>query len=350
MKTEELNYELPAELIAQQPSAHRSDSKLLVFDRGGNKLSDSCFSRLGDFLRPGDCLVLNDTKVLPARFFGHRQTGGKLEGLFLSQGEDGLWNVMLKGSRKVKVGEIIYLDVRDTEETEMCKAELVSKSGSKCLLKIDSAESAEAVLERIGFPPLPPYIKRTDDAQTAAVDMDRYQTVYAQKAGAVAAPTAGLHFTNELIVELKEKGVLFANVTLHVGAGTFKPVTEDNLEDHQIHKEWFSIDDENASIINLAKQKNGRIIAVGTTSVRTLETVALGSTVEAANGMTEIFITPGYKFKLVDAIITNFHLPKSTLLSLVAAFAGLEETLAAYKHATENRYRFYSYGDVMFIC
>jgi len=208
---------------------------------------------------------------------------------------------------------------------------------------------AQAVLDEIGFPPLPPYIKRDDDPAVAAADEQRYQTVYAKQNGAVAAPTAGLHFTESLIEQLKQAGVKFAFITLHVGAGTFKPVTADNLEDHQIHRERFSIDRENAAIINTAKSKGGRIIPIGTTSTRVLETVAAASRIEAAAGTTELFIMPGYRFKMIDAMITNFHLPKSTLLALVAAFAGLENTLAAYRHAIEKRYRFYSYGDAMLI-
>jgi S-adenosylmethionine:tRNA ribosyltransferase-isomerase len=227
---------------------------------------------------------------------------------------------------------------------------LLEKTGhGKCRLRVEAGEDTQAVLERIGFPPLPPYIKRDDDPAVAAEDDRRYQTIYARQSGAVAAPTAGLHFTETLIEELKQAGITFAFITLHVGAGTFKPVTAENLEDHKIHKERFSIDNGNAGIINTAKEKGGRIIAVGTTSARVLETVAAGSRVKAAAGTTDLFIMPGCKFKMVDAMITNFHLPKSTLLALAAAFAGLENILAAYNHAIEQRYRFYSYGDAMLI-
>jgi len=348
MKTEELNYYLPPELIAQQPADTRSDSKLLVFNRSNGKLVDSRFSRLGDFLLPGDCLVLNDTKVLPARFFGQRRSGGKLEGLFLTESEAGIWTVCLKGARKVKRGEIIYL--KDREKENFCRAEMLERMGQgRCRLKIETDADPETILDKIGFPPLPPYIKRADNSAQAAVDKLRYQTVYARHTGAVAAPTAGLHLTDKLIKQLKNAGICFAYVTLHVGIGTFKPITAETLEEHEIHQERFSIDTENARIINATKNKGGRIIAVGTTSVRTLETVVAGSQVESASGTTKLFIKPGYKFKIVDAMVTNFHLPKSTLLALVAAFAGLENILAAYRHAIKRRYRFYSYGDAMLI-
>ena len=347
MKTEQLNYYLPTELIAQQPCTVRSDSRLLVLSRLENKLLDSYFNRIGDFLRPGDCLVLNDTKVLPARFLGARKTGGKLEGLFLNENAPGLWEVMLKGADKVKTTETICLSGRGKD---CINAVVLEKTGQgRCLLKFQTEEIAEAILERIGLPPLPPYIKRNDNIEQAVLDKNRYQTVYASKAGAVAAPTAGLHFTEELIERLKNSGIHFAYATLHVGLGTFKPVNVENLEDHDIHEERFSIDEKNAGLINKAKKQGGRIIAVGTTSVRMLETIATDSQISAGSGATRIFITPGYKFKIVDAMVTNFHLPKSTLLALVGAFAGLENILAAYRYAIEQKYRFYSYGDAMLI-
>ena len=365
MKTEKLNYYLPPELVAQQPTDIRSGSRLLVFNRSSGELIDSQFSGIGDFLSPGDCLVLNDTKVLQARFFGRRSNGGKLEGLFLAESEHGTWEVMLKGARKVKPGDELYL--KDKAKKDFCRAVVLEKEGDgRCRLKIeriplfnisqngkptdsDKIGSVETILDKIGFPPLPPYIKRDDDPAAAAIDKLRYQTVYARHTGAVAAPTAGLHFTNQLIEQLKHAGIRFAYITLHVGTGTFKPITAENLEDHQIHQEQFSIDEENARIINTAKNQGSRIIAVGTTSARTLETAAAGSQAKAADGTTTLFIKPGYKFKIIDAMVTNFHLPKSTLLALVAAFAGLENILAAYSHAIEQRYRFYSYGDTMLI-
>jgi S-adenosylmethionine:tRNA ribosyltransferase-isomerase len=348
MRTEKLNYYLPPDLIAKRPLRYRSDSRLLALDRSTGQLIDSRFSSIGEFLRPGDCLVLNDTKVLPARFFAQRATGAKIEGLFLAEAKTGIWQVLLKPARRVKAGEKLYIKSRD--KNDFCTAEVLEKNADGiCRLKIDAKADLETILNHIGFPPLPPYIKRDDDLRVAALDKRRYQTVYARKAGAVAAPTAGLHFTNQLIKQLKQAGIRFAYVTLHVGMGTFKPITVETLEDHRMHQERFEIDQENASIINRVKENGGRIIAVGTTSVRTLEAAAINSKLEAAHGETELFIKPGYKFKIVDAMITNFHLPKSTLLALVAAFAGLENILAAYQHAIEERYRFYSYGDAMLI-
>ena len=348
MKTEELNYYLPPELIAQHPCSVRSDSRLLVLNRSTGDIIDSQFESVGDFLSAGDCLVLNNTKVLPARFFACRTTGGKLEGLYLCKNPGNDWIVMIKGARKLKNGDIIIL--KDRQKSDFCKAEVVEKQPQgRCLMRLKIDQGTETVLEAIGFPPLPPYIKRDDDSKLAQMDKQRYQTVYAQHTGAVAAPTAGLHFTKPLIEQLKQAGINFAYITLHVGAGTFKPVTAGNLDDHQIHQERFSIDLENARVINTAKSKGARIIPVGTTSTRTLETLAGGPQIEAATGSTSLFIKPGYKFKITDVMITNFHLPKSTLLALVAAFAGLENILAAYNHAILQQYRFYSYGDAMLI-
>jgi S-adenosylmethionine:tRNA ribosyltransferase-isomerase len=351
MKTDMLQYHLPPELIAQQPGDTRSSSRLLVLNRKNGDTLDSRFDSIGDFLLPGDCLVLNDTKVLQARFFGRRGTGGKLEGLFLTETETGIWQVLLKTSRKVKPGDHFYL--KDKAKKDFCAAVVLDKTADgTCRMKIETDARqwrAETILDNIGFPPLPPYIKRDDDLATAEIDKHRYQTVYAQTPGAVAAPTAGLHFTKPLIERLQQAGVRFADLTLHVGAGTFKPITKENLEDHQMHQEQFSIDEENAGIINAAKEKGGRIIAVGTTSTRVLETVATNSRIQAASGETRLFIKPGYKFKMVDAMITNFHLPKSSLLALVAAFAGIDNILSAYNYAIEQRYRFYSYGDAMLI-
>ncbi|MHC4542174.1 MAG: tRNA preQ1(34) S-adenosylmethionine ribosyltransferase-isomerase QueA [Planctomycetota bacterium] len=348
MRTEKLNYDLPPELIAQEPAPVRSDSRLLVLNRASNEILDSQFSRLGDFLVPGDCLVLNDTKVMPARFLAQRPTGGKLEGLFLSADADGIWTVYLKGTRRLKPGAPLYL--KDKQKADFCKAVLLEKADEgKCRLKLAMEAGPEAVLDKIGFPPLPPYITRDDNVARAATDSARYQTVYARYPGAVAAPTAGLHFTEPLIEQLKRAGVRFAFITLHVGAGTFKPISADNIEDHQIHEERFSIDEQNARAISTAKNKGGRIIGVGTTSTRVLETIAANSQIKPAAGRTELFIKPGYEFKITDALITNFHLPRSSLLALVAAFAGLVEILAAYRHAIGQRYRFYSYGDAMLI-
>jgi len=349
MKTNELDYELPPELIAQDPAAVRSESRLLVLGRSTGRLTDSRFSRVGEFLQPGDCLVLNDTKVLPARFFAHRRTGGRLEGLFLRRAtRPGVWEVMLKGARKVKLDESI--DIEDRSQRDFCSARVLEKrQDGVCLLEVGTQADAEAVLNEVGFPPLPPYIHRDHDLARAESDLRRYQTVYARYPGAVAAPTAGLHFTDELMGQLRAAGIGFAYVTLHVGAGTFKPIATEQVEEHEIHREWYRIDAANADVINAVHQDGGRVVAVGTTVTRVLETVARGGQVPACEGTTNLFITPGYEFQLVDAMITNFHLPRSTLLALVGAFAGLERMLAAYRHAIEQRYRFYSYGDAMLI-
>lgn len=369
MKTSLFDYELGPELIAQTPAPSRSESRLLVLDRKGDAcvaptLFDRRFAEVGQFLRAGDCLVLNDTKVLPARFFAERKTGASIEGLFLAE-QAGVWEVMLKGARKVRPGERIRILDRsrrvgiahhlsaEEEGGVQCtpyEAELIEKRpDGVCILKIDSDRTAEEILEEVGFPPLPPYIQRDGDIEQATEDRQRYQTVYARRPGAVAAPTAGLHFTEPLLNQLQEQGVHLAWVTLHVGTGTFKPVSVEDLEDHEIHHEWYEIDTPNALTINEAKRAGGRIVAVGTTATRVLETVASESGIAPGQGTTDLFIMPGYEFKIVDALITNFHLPRSTLLALVAAFAGLDRTLAAYRHAVEQHYRFYSYGDAMFI-
>jgi S-adenosylmethionine:tRNA ribosyltransferase-isomerase len=347
MKTNQLDYTLPSELIAQDPAGVRSESRLLVMDRASGSLADSRFDRIVDYLRPGDCLVLNDTKVLPARFFARRRTGGGLEALFLSETPTpGLWRTMLKGARKLKPDETIH--VMDGRQQDYCMARVVQKEeAGVCLLELEVKAAAETVLNEIGFPPLPPYIRRDHDWSKAESDRNRYQTVYARESGAVAAPTAGLHFTEELLGRLSEAGVRQARVTLHVGAGTFKPIGVENVEEHEIHHEWYRIDAANAGIINDARDVGGRIVAVGTTATRVLETV--GHPLHQQEGSTNLFVTPGYRFKAVDAMITNFHLPRSTLLALVGAFAGLEPMLAAYRHAVEQRYRFYSYGDAMLI-
>lgn len=348
MKTKELDYHLPAELIAQQPAKNRSRSRLLVLERQNGLLTDTRFDKIGEFLRKGDCLILNDTKVLPAKFFAKRRTGGKLEGLFLRQRDNAFWEIMLKGLGKIKTGERIQLT--DIAGEKFCCAELIEKKADgKCLLKIEAEEPAQNILEKIGFPPLPPYIKRDTDLRQAIKDRLRYQTVYAHNPGAIAAPTAGLHFTKKLIEKLKTQEIEFAYVTLAVGEGTFKPVTTETLEEHQIHQEQFSIDETNAGIINRVKKTEGRIIAVGTTSVRVLETAGAQGQLSATDDSTRLFIRPGYKFKMVDAMITNFHLPQSTLIALVGAFTGLDAILAAYRYAIEKRYRFYSYGDAMLI-
>jgi S-adenosylmethionine:tRNA ribosyltransferase-isomerase len=347
MDTEKLNYDLPAELIAQKPSSARSASRMLVLNRSADILFDSTFSQICTFLRKGDCLTINNTKVIPARFLAKRKTGAEIEGLFIAEQEN-KWKVMLTKSSRLKVGESIDLLGRDNKP--YCSAVVDTRlADGQWLIRPASPLAAEKILDNIGFAPLPPYIKRPQPASEHELDINRYQTVYAQQTGAIAAPTAGLHFTPGILEQIRVKGISIAQLTLHVGVGTFLPVKSETLEGHKIHSEEYSIDQENAAIINNAIEAGGRIIAVGTTTVRTLETAARGRKIIASKGQTSLFITPGFKFQVTDALITNFHLPKSTLLALVAAFAGLDQTLKAYKHAVEHKYRFYSYGDCMFI-
>jgi len=348
MRTKCLNYDLPSELIAQSPTENRGASRLLVMDRQAGPVLDRRFADILEYIGPGDCVVLNNTKVLPARFFARRATGARLECLFLSETQNGLWEVMVKGASKIKIGEVIVL--RDREGVDLHRVKAVERTiDGRWLLDVGSAQKAEEILSEIGFAPLPPYIKRGDDSQLAKTDLLRYQTVYAQRPGAVAAPTAGLHFTERLLEQFKDKAVRLACVTLHVGPGTFAPIKAEELADHKMHAETFGISQDSAEVINNTKDGGGRIIAVGTTTVRTLETVCRGGKVAPVEGVTDLFIMPGYEFKMVDAMITNFHLPRSSLLALVCAFAGVENVLAAYRHAINKLYRFYSYGDAMLI-
>ena len=348
MKTEDLNYSLPQELIAQHPSGKRQRSRLLVLDRAARIRTDHPFSDLGNYLQAGDCLVLNNTKVLPARFYGRKLTGAQLEGLFIHEEPDGAWQVLLKNARKVKSGEKIEL----LDRTGCLWGRVIanrSEVKGQWRLKSDRSIDAFSALEQIGLPPLPPYIKRGRDDTSTTEDLRRYQTVYASQPGAVAAPTAGLHFDEPMLEKIKDLGVELAYITLHVGIGTFRPVQTETLDEHPMHEERYEIGAEAADVINDTVNAGGRIIAVGTTSVRTLESVASNRHIQPAQGKTKLFIQPGYEFKIVDAMLTNFHLPKSTLLALVGAFAGMETVLEAYQHAIEQKYRFYSYGDAMFI-
>ncbi len=348
MRTDMLDYDLPADLIAQDPADRRGRSRLLVLDRSVERLEDRVFIDLPAFLRQGDCLVLNDTKVLPARFFCAKETGAAIEGLFIEESEQGTWKALLKNARKIKPGDrLILLDRPGRPWGHIVAAEKLPQGQWR--LRAESDQSAEAILRQIGTAPLPPYIKRQRTDRRAPDDLHRYQTVYARNDGAVAAPTAGLHFDSDLLSQIENSGVRIACLTLHVGIGTFRPVQTETLEQHEMHSERYEISPQAAETINQAAQKGGRIIAVGTTSVRTLETVAQGRTVNPASGKTALFIQPGYPFQIVDAMITNFHLPRSTLLALVAAFAGLDPIKAAYRHAIEKKYRFYSYGDAMLI-
>ena len=347
MKTALLDYTLPEELIAQSPADKRGASRLLAMRRADGTLADRMFSDLPEYLRAGDCLVLNNTKVLPARFYAQKPTGARLEGLFVAEDDDGGWRVLLKNARKIKPGDTLVL--LDRSQGPAFDAVAAGRlDGGLWRLEPNTSLSPEAALLQIGYAPLPPYIKRGPDSPDAEEDLRRYQTVYARQAGAVAAPTAGLHFDGPLLERIEALGVKLAYVTLHVGIGTFRPVQTDTLDEHPMHEEYYEIGPEAAATINAAAE-TGRIIAVGTTSVRTLESIAQGRSVRPASGRTKLFIKPGYAFNIVDAMVTNFHLPKSTLLALVGAFAGLDNVMAAYRHAIAQRYRFYSYGDAMLL-
>lgn len=334
METEKFSYNLPEELIAQKPLAVRHNSRLLAYFRKEDRIIHSKFSNIFQFLHPGDLLVINKTKVIPARIFGKKITGGKVEILLLNKKNERTWEVLI-GGRKMSIGrEILF--------PRGLKANIMDTlGGAKRLVEFN--QPIEPHLARIGNVPLPPYIHEK------LTDPERYQTVYARIAGSAAAPTAGLHFTEELIQELKNQRIGFEAITLHVGLDTFAPVTEERVEDHRIHSEWCQVHPESANRINQVIEKGGRIIAVGTTTVRTLETAASDGRVRPFSGPTRLFIYPGYQFKIIDGMITNFHLPKSSLLMLVSAFAGLEEIMRCYQEAIQERYRFYSFGDAMLI-
>jgi S-adenosylmethionine:tRNA ribosyltransferase-isomerase len=348
MKTELLDYHLPPERIAQIPADKRIASRLLVLHRQTGRLEDRLFADLPEYLHSGDCLVLNNTKVLPARFYFRRSTGLRMEALFLNEPAPGQWQIMVKNARRLKPNEMLTLLDRDNLAAMPCKALSRTDEGN-WLLSPQERDSAEIILSRIGFAPLPPYIKRDGQTDPAANDLARYQTVFAEKPGAVAAPTAGLHFDHAMLDRIGQLGIQTARVTLHVGTGTFKPVQTDVLEEHPIHSEYYEMPAAAAEKINAVRSAGGRIVAVGTTSVRTLEASVCNGAADPSAGSTRLFITPGYRFQLVDAMVTNFHLPRSTLLALVAAFAGLDNIMNAYHHAIENRYRFYSYGDAMLL-
>lgn len=340
MKTSDFYYDLPKELIAQSPMENRASSRLLVYDRSEKTIEDRVFSDIIDYLRPGDVLVRNDTRVIPARIFGHREeTGGTMEFLLLKRIDGKRWECLAKPGRRAKPG----LTFRVSDELSVTVIDTLEDGNKIIELQYDGI--LEEILDRVGEMPLPPYI--TEKLR----DQSRYQTVYAHENGSAAAPTAGLHFTPELLERISDKGIDIVDVLLHVGLGTFRPVSVDNVEDHHMHSEYYRCTDEAAERINAARRSGGRIIAVGTTSCRTLESIADDDgIVHAGSGMTDIFITPGYKFKAVDALITNFHLPESTLMMLVSAFASREEVMRVYAHAVEERYRFFSFGDASFFC
>lgn len=341
MLVSDFRFTLPDGLIARYPAAQRDASRLMVLERQGQRLSETGFGRIVDWLRPGDLLVLNDTRVLPARLFGTKPTGGRVEIFLVEQGgADGLWRCLLRASKACKPGQMILLPGEVT-------AEVLQRCGEQdWLLCFSGTDDFEAWLEQVGQMPIPPYLGRASEA----LDRERYQTVYAGVPGAVAAPTAGLHFTNELLELLKQKGIELATVTLHVGLGTFQPVRAERVQDHQIHRERYRISDETVTAVAAAKRRGGRVVAVGTTACRTLEYAAAeDGTVRPGMGLADIYIYPGYRFKVVDALLTNFHLPESTLLMLVAAFSGKEFVLQAYAEAVQRHFRFYSYGDAMLI-
>lgn len=340
MNLHDFSYDLPQELIAQDPLEDRSSSRLMLLDKNTGAIEHKVFKDIIDYLNPGDCLVLNNTKVIPARLMGVREgTGASIEVLLLKRRENDVWEVLVKPGKKARPGDrIIFGEGKLTAEVLD-----VVEDGNR-LIKFYYEGVFEAVLDELGQMPLPPYI--THKLQ----DKNRYQTVYAKYEGSAAAPTAGLHFTKELLAQVEEKGVKIAYVTLHVGLGTFRPVKEENVLEHHMHSEFYQVTPEAAKLINDTKAAGGRVICVGTTSCRTIESAAdQNGVVQAGCGDTEIFIYPGYQFKVLDNLITNFHLPESTLIMLVSALAGREHVLHAYETAVEMKYRFFSFGDAMFI-
>ncbi len=339
LKTSDFYFDLPQELIAQDPLSDRSSSRLLMLDKNSGETKHETFKNVIDYLEPGDCLVLNNTKVIPARLLGHRETGGAVEVLLLKRRPDDVWETLVKPGKKCKPGaKLIFGDGLLTAEV------LETVEEGNRLIKFNYEGIFEEVLDKLGEMPLPPYI--THKLQ----DKNRYQTVYAKYEGSAAAPTAGLHFTRELLKQIEDKGVKIAYVTLHVGLGTFRPVKVDNVLEHHMHSEAYEITKEAADIINETKRSGHKVICVGTTSCRTIESAAReDGFIEPCCNNTEIFIYPGYKFKVLDELITNFHLPESTLVMLVSALAGKEHVLSAYEEAVKERYRFFSFGDAMFI-
>ena len=339
MKVSDFNYDLPERLIAQHPSLKRDESRLMVLNREKQTIEDKVFKDVIDYLNPGDCLVRNNTKVIPARLYGRKETGANVEFLLLKRVHDDTWEVIVRPGRKLLKGaKVIFGD-------EILEATIddVLENGNR-LVTFKYEGIFNEILDQIGLMPLPPYIKEK------LKDKDRYQTVYAKYDGSAAAPTAGLHFTEELLEKIRQKGVEIANVTLHVGIGTFRPVKVENVEEHDMHSEHYYIKKEDADKINNAKKNGKRIVSVGTTSCRVLESIADESGfVKETEGDTSIFIYPGYKFKCIDSLITNFHLPESTLVMLVSALAGKDFILKAYKEAVEKEYRFFSFGDAMII-
>lgn len=343
--TSEFDYELPEELIAQTPASKRAESKMMVLDKKTKKIEHKHFFDIVDYLDENDVLVLNNTKVFPARLLGEKTTGAKVEIFLLKELEDNHWEALVKPSKRVNPGNIIKIS------PELGVKTISKLDGGKWVVQLAYNGDLYEILDRVGKVPLPPYIERKMTTEKLEkLDYSRYQTVFAKTTGSVAAPTAGLHFTKDVLKRLKDKGVEICYVTLNVGLGTFKPVKAENILEHKMDTETFEISAKTAKIINEAKEKGKKVVAVGTTSVRTLETcVAKYGKIKACKDSSQLFIYPPYEFKFVDKLITNFHLPKSTLIMLVSAFAGKDYTFKAYKEAIKNKYRFYSYGDCMFI-
>ncbi len=339
MKLSDFHFDLPEELIALYPPAKRTDSRLLCLNRANGEITHRQFPDLLDLIRPEDLMVFNNTRVIPARLFGKKQSGGRVEILLERVTDDHSAVAQIKASKSPKPGSSIIFETDDGEVTAL----VVDREEGFFSLRF--SESVMSLSEKAGHMPLPPYIKREDEL----ADRERYQTVYGEKKGAVAAPTAGLHFDEGLLQAIRDKGVHTAMVTLHVGTGTFQPVRSETIEEHKMHAEYLEVSEEVCEQVRMCKERGGRVIAVGTTSVRCLETAAQSGNIEPYVGDTRIFIYPGYRFNAVDALVTNFHLPESTLIMLVSAMAGTEEILAAYKEALKEKYRFFSYGDAMFI-
>lgn len=341
LTTEDFDYDLPQELIAQTPLKERDQSRLLVIDSKTGKYQDDYFYNVIDRLNPGDALVMNDSRVMPARLYGVKpETGGHVEVLLLNNTDGDNWETLVKPAKRAKVGTEIYFG--DGKLTATVTEEL--EHGGR-MIEFHYDGIFMEILDQLGEMPLPPYIKEKLD------DPEMYQTVYSREIGSAAAPTAGLHFTRELLKKIEDKGVKLVYLTLHVGLGTFRPVSEENIEDHKMHSEFYRLTEDAAKTLNEVKANGGRIVATGTTSIRTLETIGtkFNGEIRADSGWTDIFIKPGYKWQVVDAFITNFHLPKSTLVMLVASFTGRENILNAYRHAVSEKYRFFSFGDAMFI-
>ena len=340
MKTSDFYYDLPEELIAQDPLEDRSASRLMVLDKNTGKIQHHIFKEIVHYLNPGDCLVINDTKVIPARLYGAKVgTDAKIEVLLLKRKENNIWETLVKPGKKAKIGTRISFG----DGLLMGEVVDIVEEGNR-LIQFSYDGIFEEILDKLGQMPLPPYITHQ------LKDKNRYQTVYAKHDGSAAAPTAGLHFTPELLEEIKAKGVNIAHVTLHVGLGTFRPVKVEDVTKHHMHSEFYVVEEDQAALINETKKKGGKIISVGTTSLRTLESASSEDGIlKAGSGWTDIFIYPGYRFKIVDRLITNFHLPESTLIMLVSALAGKEHIMEAYEEAVKDKYRFFSFGDAMFI-